>query len=71
MGFCHTIKESGEKKGLRKPLHVLNSSGQETLLTHVLNTEHASKAQAMIFLGLRKRMFNGLFAPCVNAFIRA
>ena len=44
-----------EVKGLGQPFHVLNRSGQEALLAHVLDAEHASKAQAMVFFGLRNR----------------
>lgn len=61
-------KPSNRVKGFSQSFHILNRSGQETLFTHVLNAEHASKAQTMIFFGLRKRTFNCLFAPCINTF---
>ncbi len=67
MGFKHIKKEDmGYRKGLRQPFHILNRSGQEAVFAHVANAEHASKAQAMVLFGLRKRAFNRLPAPCVN-----
>ena len=38
---------------------------EEGLFAHVLNTEHASKAQAVVLLSLRKRAFD-----CFNSFTR-
>lgn len=41
----------------------MNGGSQESLFTHVADAEHASKAQAVINLGLRERTFYGMFAP--------
>ena len=65
LGFSHAKKPKGEAKGLGQPFHILNGSGQEALLAHVLNARHASKAQAMVFFGLRKGSFNRLLTPCI------
>jgi hypothetical protein len=53
-------------KRLGHAFHVLDGGGQEALLVHVANAEHASKAQAVQFLGLRKRSFNGFLTPGIN-----
>ena len=45
----------------------MHHSGQEALLTHVLDAEHACIAEAMVFFRLRKGTFNCLFSPFVNA----
>ena len=66
MGFSHAMNLKVEAKGLCQPFHILNRSGQEALLAHVLDAEHASKAQAMVFFGLRKGALNCFFAPCIN-----
>ena len=44
-----------------------STGGQEALFAQIANSEHASKAQAMILFGLRKGSFNGLLAPVVQA----
>ena len=49
-----------------EPFRVMNCGGQEALLAHVLNAEHASKAQAMVFFGLRKGALDCFFAPGIN-----
>ena len=41
--------------------------GQEALLPHVPDSEHAGIAEAMIDFGLREGAFNGFFSPTVNA----
>jgi len=46
----------------------LDGSREEGLLIHVLQAEHASKAQAVVLLSLRKRAFNCFFAPLINSF---
>ena len=56
-----------EAKGLGQPFHILYRSGQEALLAHVLDAEHASKAQAMIDLRFGKRTFNRFLAPIIDA----
>ena len=62
-------KEKAERKNrLGDPLHVLNSSGEEGLLVHVANSEHASIAQAMEFFGFCEGAFNCLLAPGVEPF---
>ena len=43
-----------EREGLCKALHILNSGNEETLFAHVLDAEHASKAEAMVLLALRE-----------------
>ena len=49
-GFVHSQKAKGEKeKSLYQAFDVLYSGGQETLFTHVLDAEHACKAETMIF----------------------
>ena len=45
----------------------MNSSGQEALFAHVLDSEHAGITQTMIDFGLREGTFNGFFSPGVNA----
>ena len=55
-----------EKEEGKDPLNILNSGGQEGLFTHVADSEHASKSQAVVFFGLRKRAFNCLFAPAID-----
>lgn len=57
-----------EKESSGEPLNVLKSSGQETLLVHVVNAGHTSKAKAVIFFGLSKGAFNGFFTPSVESF---
>ena len=57
-----------EKEEGKDPLNILNSGGQEGLFAHVADAEHASKAQAVVLLSLRKRAFNGFFAPLINPF---
>ena len=59
-----SIRESKQKA--LDPFHVLNCGGQEALLAHVLNAEHASKAQAIVFFGLRKGALDCFFAPGIN-----
>ena len=49
-----------EKRG-NQPLDVLNNGGQEALFAHVLDTEHAGIAEAVIDFGLREGTFNGFF----------
>ena len=49
-----------------EPLDVLESGGQEALLAHILDAEHASKAQAVILFGLREGSLNVLLAPGVK-----
>ena len=60
------MNPKAEEKGLGQPFHILNRSGQKTLLAHVLHAKHASKAQAMVFFGLREGTFDCFFAPCIN-----
>ena len=43
-------EERRRKKRLDEALDVLNCGGQETLLAHILDAEHTSKAQAVIDL---------------------
>lgn len=52
-----------QKDREKEPLDILNGSSQEGLFAHFPEAKHASKAQTMIDLGLRKRTFNGLFPP--------
>ena len=52
-GLSNNKRKSGgkkEEKRLDEALDVLNCGGQETLLAHVLDAEHTSKAQAVIDL---------------------
>ena len=59
--------EQERKGGGHEPLDVLNSGGQEGLFAHIPDSEHASIAQTMVDLGLRKGAFNCLFSPAVDA----
>ena len=61
------MNPKAEAKGLGQPFYILNRSGQEALLAHVLDAEHASKTQAMVFFSLRKRSFNCLLTPCIDS----
>ena len=57
-----------KEKSLYQAFDVLNGGGQETLLAHVVDAEHAGIAEAMVFFRLRKGTFNRLFSPFVYAF---
>lgn len=48
--------------------HVLYGGGEEGLLVHVADSEHARMAQAMQLFGFCERSFNGFLAPGVDAF---
>ena len=52
--LMHEEVKQKEREGLCKALHILNSGDEETLLAHVLDAEHASKAEAMVLLALRE-----------------
>lgn len=52
--FLYKECETGKKESLEEAFHILDSSGQEALLTHVFNAEHASKAEPVVFFGFRK-----------------
>ena len=58
-GFCNArmqglAKEKRPSGSLDHTLDILNRSGQETLLAHVLDAEHSGIAKAMVLLRLRK-----------------
>ena len=46
--------ENQESEGLCEALHILNRGDEEALLAHVLETEHASKTEAMVLFTLRE-----------------
>ena len=52
--LMHEEVKQKEREGLCKALHILNSGNEETLFAHVLDAEHASKAEAMMLLALRE-----------------
>ena len=52
--FLYKECETGKKESLEEAFQILDSSGQEALLTHVFNAEHASKAEPVVFFGFRK-----------------
>lgn len=60
-------RKQKQREGLCEALHVLNGGNEEALLAHVLDAEHTGITEAMIFLGLRKRPFNGFLAPLVKS----
>ena len=47
-------ERKGQEKRGDQPLDILNRGGQEALLAHVLNAEHAGIAKAVIDFGLRE-----------------
>ena len=51
-------------------LHVLNSGGEEGLLSHVGVAAHAGIAKAVELFGIRERSFNRLFSPSVDVLSR-
>ena len=47
-------------------LHILNGSGEESLLTHVGVAAHARIAKAVELFGVREGAFNRLFSPGIE-----
>lgn len=64
------IRQDGKKRTKRPgdAFHVLHGGGEEGLLVHVADSEHAGIAQAMQFFGFCEGSFNGFLAPGVDAF---
>ena len=63
------LQKEGEGKKRKKRLgdafHVLNSGGEEGLLIHIADSEHASIAQAMQLFGFCEGTFDCFLAPRV------
>ena len=64
--LCREAGNSKEPRG-NHPLDILDSCGQETLFAHIANSEHASKAQAMIDFRFCEGTLNRFLAAIVNA----
>lgn len=62
----HQQQEKSAKR-LCDAFHILNRGGQEALLVHIADSEHASIAQAMQFFGFREGSLDCLFPPGVDA----
>ena len=64
------IRQDGKKRTKRPgdAFHVLYGGGEEGLLVHVADSEHARMAQAMQLFGFCEGSFNGFLAPGVDAF---
>ena len=60
------IRQDGKKRTKRPgdAFHVLYGGGEEGLLVHVVDSEHAGIAQAMQFFGFCEGSFNGF--PCAG-----
>ena len=64
------IRQDGKKRTKRPgdAFHVLHGGGEEGLLVHVADSEHAGIAQAMQLFGFCEGSFNGFLAPGVDTF---
>ncbi|MPN21724.1 hypothetical protein SDC9_169104 [bioreactor metagenome] len=60
-------REERKEESLNQPLHILNRGGQEGLFAHVVSSEHAGIAQAVVLLGLCERSLNGFLASGVQS----